>query len=410
MSKLIIILVAIFLSAKSINAQILSPEQYSAKKSKRTHLLHAFAGMNQPNFKINTELNNGLESVTQQYFYNDSWTSSNRTLFTYDNSSNSYEELEQLYYFEAWLDFSKSEYTFTPEGYPLENTNYESSGISFQESSNTVYHYASDNKVDSVVFTETDEEVLYKDVTILNYITTDSIFIQENSYQDGVYVESYEGSIVYKDGNLVITYDDTRDTYFDLNFDDLIKDVTTFSRYQSYLYEEKNSSDEWEPVEKDIYEKENGKFISGAFYIYENNDWVLETKHNFNYEYNRLTSVVDSSFYNDYVDINRSLFEYTEAVSNENEELVTQNFYLHQNYPNPFNPITTIPYTLNNTQRVTLDVYNILGQKVVQLVNGIQSSGNHNVSFDASNLTTGIYVYRLQSGELSVSRKLLLIK
>ena len=356
MKHFLILALGVFLTSSSLTAQTRSSDEYTVKKEKRTQLLNAFIDTNHSHSKQNADLNDGLASETYQYYNNESWSNTSRVLFTYDNSANSYVALHQLYYFESWLDFSKNEYDFTSEGYPLENTYFESSGISFQESSNTIYHYASDNKIDSVVFTETDEGVFYKDVSFLNYITADSIFVQEISYEDGEYTATFKGSIVQKNGNLVITYDDTRDTYYDISFDGFIKDVHTFSEFQSYLYEEKNSSEEWVPIEKDIYVKENGKFISGEFSVYENDAWTLEIKHNFNYEYNRLTSVVDSSFYGEYIDIDRTLYDYNEPVSNEAEELVTRNFSLLQNYPNPFNPVTTIPYTLNSTQKVTLNV------------------------------------------------------
>ncbi|MGH7493504.1 MAG: T9SS type A sorting domain-containing protein [bacterium] len=87
-----------------------------------------------------------------------------------------------------------------------------------------------------------------------------------------------------------------------------------------------------------------------------------------------------------------------------------QEFALSQNYPNPFNPTTTIGYALPVDADVSLAVYNIQGQKVVQLVEGRMSVGYHEASFDASQLASGVYVYRLQAGELVKSMKLVLFK
>ncbi|MDF1611763.1 MAG: T9SS type A sorting domain-containing protein [Stygiobacter sp.] len=98
-----------------------------------------------------------------------------------------------------------------------------------------------------------------------------------------------------------------------------------------------------------------------------------------------------------------------------------QNFILKQNYPNPFNPTTTIKYTLpavilqnaeqsNNDYLVTLKVFDILGNEVATLVNEIQSAGNYEVKFDASKLSSGIYIYKLQTGKFLQTRKMLLVK
>ena len=85
-------------------------------------------------------------------------------------------------------------------------------------------------------------------------------------------------------------------------------------------------------------------------------------------------------------------------------------FALNQNYPNPFNPATTITYTVPDAQKVTLAVYNLLGQRVALLVNQLQASGVHAVSFDASRFASGVYFYQLRAGDFVQTKKMLLIK
>ncbi len=85
-------------------------------------------------------------------------------------------------------------------------------------------------------------------------------------------------------------------------------------------------------------------------------------------------------------------------------------FALEQNYPNPFNPVTRISFSIPQTGFVNLSVYNVLGEKVVTLINEIKSAGNHAVDFDASELTSGVYVYRLQAGSSVSIKKMTLIK
>jgi hypothetical protein len=83
---------------------------------------------------------------------------------------------------------------------------------------------------------------------------------------------------------------------------------------------------------------------------------------------------------------------------------------LEQNYPNPFNPSTTISYAVPVQTRVTLKVFNVLGQEVATLVNAIESPGVKSVQFDARRLPSGVYVYRLQAGNHTESRKLMLLR
>lgn len=83
---------------------------------------------------------------------------------------------------------------------------------------------------------------------------------------------------------------------------------------------------------------------------------------------------------------------------------------LHQNYPNPFNPATVISYQLSSESHVRLDVYNILGQHVATLVESQQLPGSYSIDFDAGNLASGLYLYRLQTGERVYNRRMMLVK
>ncbi|MBK7868115.1 MAG: choice-of-anchor D domain-containing protein [Ignavibacteriales bacterium] len=92
------------------------------------------------------------------------------------------------------------------------------------------------------------------------------------------------------------------------------------------------------------------------------------------------------------------------------EELMNLSFKLGQNYPNPFNPSTTINYAIKETGLVTLKIYDVLGNEVVTLVNDVKQPGQYEVKFEASNLPSGTYIYKLVQGKNSEIKKLMLLK
>jgi hypothetical protein len=85
-------------------------------------------------------------------------------------------------------------------------------------------------------------------------------------------------------------------------------------------------------------------------------------------------------------------------------------FYITQNYPNPFNPVTTISYSLPIKSQVELDVYNVLGEIITQLLNEEKEAGRYEVKFDAGRLSSGIYFYRMKSGNFVSVKKMVLMK
>jgi hypothetical protein len=85
-------------------------------------------------------------------------------------------------------------------------------------------------------------------------------------------------------------------------------------------------------------------------------------------------------------------------------------FLLQQNYPNPFNPSTRISYFIPSQSDVRLVIYNLMGQEIQVLVNEVRSAGSYEVEFNASQLPSGVYIYRLTAGGLISTNKMVLIK
>jgi len=101
---------------------------------------------------------------------------------------------------------------------------------------------------------------------------------------------------------------------------------------------------------------------------------------------------------------------FTTGVRTSIEEVVPTEYSLNQNYPNPFNPTTTITYSLPQSGIVTLNVYDITGRFITTLVNGTKRAGMHSVEFDASTLSSGMYVYTLETDGYRQTRQMMLVK
>lgn len=106
----------------------------------------------------------------------------------------------------------------------------------------------------------------------------------------------------------------------------------------------------------------------------------------------------------------KTLWENGGTVDVISDGILVNDYSLEQNYPNPFNPTTNIKFSLQKSSFVSLKVYNILGQEVATLINREMQNGVFTVDFDASGLTSGLYIYKLQAGEYSSSKKMMLIK
>ena len=123
--------------------------------------------------------------------------------------------------------------------------------------------------------------------------------------------------------------------------------------------------------------------------------------------------VPGSSAFNDNAPISRAqlLFRRFSTLSSRDNAIArAESYRLEQNYPNPFNPTTNITYVLPKAENVSLKVYDVLGREVATLVNEVKPAGAYTVPFNASNLASGVYFYKLQSGSFVQTKKMMLVK
>ncbi len=126
-------------------------------------------------------------------------------------------------------------------------------------------------------------------------------------------------------------------------------------------------------------------------------------------EYAFVNYSADFSLYPE--DVYAWLIEIDKAVSvDDDAELAPNSFGLKQNYPNPFNPSTSIEYSVADNEFISLKVYDVLGNEISTLVNETKSAGNYSVNFDASQLPSGVYLYKLNAGNFTETKKMMLVK
>jgi hypothetical protein len=117
---------------------------------------------------------------------------------------------------------------------------------------------------------------------------------------------------------------------------------------------------------------------------------------------------VSGTVYFKYLRLKRK--EYNTIGNVASEQITPFSYTLRQNYPNPFNPITKIEFSLAKSGETSLIIYDILGRKVITLVNENLERGNHSVTFDGFNLASGVYVYVLRSKNVVLHKKMMLLK
>ena len=215
-------------------------------------------------------------------------------------------------------------------------------------------------------------------------LATEILFAYSN---DGLFVTA---SNPFTGSKRIYRSTDNGDNWAALDFDLSNNSISSFAVNSSGhlfaatefgVYRSSNNGDSWEPVS-------SAGLITSAFVLAVNPDGYL--------------------FAETSVGVYRSI-ETTTSVKEIPGELPTS-FSLEQNYPNPFNPNTTIRFALRSPNFVTLKVYNTLGQEIASLVSENLAAGSYEVSWNASGLASGVYLYRLQAGEFVDRKKLTVLR
>lgn len=324
----------------------------------------------------------------------------------------------------TWEYAGITEYKFTNEGLPT--------SIKFNFSSDVytenveLNYYFSESILDSLVYSgsenEPDGSYEYSSVSRITQITSDSARYTATYTENGFISDDIEeGYFVQKGNDLVEVYENTnaeegeylleRYAYSGITFTELItSDFNEFFFVDEYN-DEYYQNEGWVPYSRKTFTEETSFLTTALYEYFEDGIWEESDRYSYTYDNGQIIESEEAykNSEGDWLTYYRTLYTYGGLVSNEIEEKVGA-FKLSQNYPNPFNPTTSINFELLNSGFVSLKVYNILGAEVKTLVSENISAGQHAVSFDASNLPSGIYYYTINTTNFSEAKSMTLIK
>jgi hypothetical protein len=166
---------------------------------------------------------------------------------------------------------------------------------------------------------------------------------------------------------------------------------------------ETKENNNWIVLQKQVYTYDNNRNTTRAeSYVWRNESWIpVATYHKIYFNHNQEYLIFDAAVVT---------IDYSSFTDVANESISGLSFILKQNYPNPFNPSTTISYTLPSASNIKLIVYNTLGQTIKTLVSEYKTAGSYTMNFNASALPSGIYFYKLEAGQFSQIKKMIVIK
>jgi Secretion system C-terminal sorting domain len=332
-----------------------------------------------------------LSEKIRYYLDGTDWVMMGRWIYNYDQNNNMDKKNWQYQIDSIWNDGTKFLYNYDNRNRKTEETEFLKEGSGYELTSKILYIYDENDKCTEHLHQLREwwsgKELEDQYWCFLKYDSTNKLI-------------EHTGQKINSSKNWINNYAHT-DYQYDLN-DNLTSFIAQmwedsewkdFRKY-SYLYDTRNKM-----IESYIFSLKEDNWDNAFQFLYTYDDY--------NYLIEQLDHFWDGS---DWILIEKYEYIYNQPVGIEIEEFVSDNFNIFNNYPNPFNPSTTIKYSIPKQNNVTLKVVDVLGSEITTLVNKEQPQGNYEVEFDGSALTSGIYFYRIQSGDFVDTKKMILLK
>lgn len=347
--------------------------------------------------------NDNKTSYNYEAFLDTSWVRSFRELYTYDNTGRLLSHYSQRLSNNNWMDFYR------------ENWNYDGNRCETL----VIEHFLDGTWVNNSKITKTFDS------------TGNEISFLQERWQHETWENSYSSVYTYDSlGNRVseiheaweygiFSYRDRHTNTYDNNrncISTLIESWRDSTFVKSWLitrtYDEASNplviltqlpgSSSWENAYKIFYTYDNnGNAVKGESFCWQGGKWVSSSYEEFDLSYNK--GMDHMKFWGGFVEVKFELLP-------EEDPSTIREITLLQNYPNPFNPSTAINYAIKRDGSVKLAVYDVLGKLVAIVVDEYRPAGSYSVNFDGSGLPSGVYIYRLEAGGYTVSKKFILMK
>ncbi len=349
---------------------------------------------------------NGKMTVClREYWNGTNWGISYKNTYTYDSNGNMTVDLFANWDGTNWVNNSKETFTYDSNG----NVNVVLweiwDGTNWVYPIRGTYTYDSNGNMTVDLFANWDGTnwvINSKDTYTYDANGNMTVDLFEGWY-DTNWVIYYKDTYTYdSNGNMTV---DLFANWYDTNWVNFSKDIYTYdsnSNISLEVYETWDGAN-WVIYSKGTYTYDsNGNMTLWLHETWDGTNWVNPT-------YDAWVHFVDEM--DNYYSLTGTKVEvFYKTITDVEEENNIMGFSLSQNYPNPFNPTTTIRYSIPKMAMVKLSVYDMLGREVATLVNENKSKGNYKIVFDASSLPSGVYFYRLQSGNLAINKKLVLLR
>jgi Secretion system C-terminal sorting domain len=373
------------------------------------------------------------ETLTNYQFNSSSWIYIKRSLNTYNTSNQKIMRLDQIRNGTNWVNKWQAEYGYDEYG----NRNYLMSG-DYVANSWIQQHRT------NMIFNGNSKRLLYQseiksgndswtfDIRIVSTYNKNGniISVSRDKWENEDWINEIYYSYTYNESELILrelvgyyadsTWNNIYRTSYEYNSIgkksfELIEqwDTTTWNNNSRTTFEYDNNenlvnlvrenhfSGYWELGFREFYEYKENQLDNVSYEYYYNGSWILREGF---YEFYGSPGI---KFYIQGAKIN---FYYNNATHINIDNYLNSDYNISQNYPNPFNPSTKIQYTLPQSGVTRIYLFDILGREILKLVDEFKEAGNYEIEFNAEHLSNGIYFYKINSGNYSKTKKMVLLK
>lgn len=420
MKKPILLIAILSLFYVTVNAQSFNTsDEHSTFKERKQKVLTLLRDGFTTSYKAKQETESKIDSVAIEGRANGEWITGGSLKFSYSEKNPQQTLLFKFLSDDGNLITEEKIEWYKSTGHRVDSIlSYVYSNGEFELTTFDKYFYDNEQRLDSNHY----------------YGDSDSYFTFTHSTADSIlytYTNTYvaegekqtvkaEGYFLNKNNNLYDFYeydngDKYRDTYFNFSFDKMVQATDEYYIIIPFEFAEWIDDDYITTFKTTyVYNDDTTQLVSGKDQYLSNGNWVNDAVYKYTYT-NDLLSIIETIEYDTddtgsiVADSTRELISYKNITSNDSE-FILDGYKLSQNYPNPFNPNTIINFSIPASSNVSIEIYNMLGQKVSTILNEFKIEGSHQIKFDASSLPSGVYMYQLRADAFVETKLMTLIK